>query len=217
MFAEDLGGRPDDGPAPPAGGLELSVLRRLRLDARSWVDVGRGAFRGHADLFELLLDVAPWRQRERRMYDRDVLEPRLVAGWSGDDLAHLPAPVEAARAGLSAHYGVDLDSVLVNLYRDGRDGVAWHGDTVRKRLDACVVVTLALGERRPFLLRPGATGPPVHRLTSGQGDLVVMGGRCQHEWQHTVPKAARAGARMSVTMRHSRPLPVVTPATYHRR
>jgi len=36
--------------------------------------------------------------------------------------------------------------------------------------------------------------------------LVVMGGRTQHEWQHTVPKAAKAGARMSITMRHSRPL-----------
>jgi len=85
--------------------------------------------------------------------------------------------------------------------------VAWHGDTVRKRLPEAVVVTVALGERRRFLLRPGDSGPPALELTSGQGDLVVMGGRTQHEWQHTVPKSARAGARMSVTMRHSRPLP----------
>lgn len=103
MFAEHLGGRPDDGPA----GLDLAALRRVRLDARSWLDVGRSAFRGHAALFDLLLGVAPWRQRERQMYDRDVLEPRLVAGWSGDDLAALPAPVEAARTALSAHYGTD--------------------------------------------------------------------------------------------------------------
>jgi hypothetical protein len=26
---------------------------------------------------------------------------------------------------------------------------------------------------------------------------------CQHEWQHTVPKVSHAGARMSVTLRHS--------------
>lgn len=213
LFAEDLGA----GPAAPGDGLDLTGLRRVDLDARSWLDVARGAYRGHGGLFDLLLRTAPWQQRERRMYDRDVLEPRLVAAWSGADLAALPAPVEAARAALSARYGVDLDSVLVNLYRDGRDGVAWHGDTVRTRLDRAVVVTLALGERRPFLLRPGDDGPPVHRLTSGQGDLVVMGGRCQHEWQHTVPKSARAGARMSVTMRHSRPLPDVTGATYHRK
>ena len=96
--------------------------------------------------------------------------------------------------------------MLVNLYRDGRDGVAWHGDTVRKTLPEAVVVTVGLGERRRFLLRPGTSGPPAVRLETGQGDLVVMGGRTQHEWQHTVPKAAKAGARMSITMRHSRPL-----------
>ncbi len=195
-------------PAPAHGDGELAVtgVRRLVLDERSWVDVARGWYPDHAALFAELLEVAAWRQRERPMYDRRVLEPRLVTAWSGDELAALPAALAAIRRAVSAHYGADFDSVLVNLYRDGRDGVAWHGDTVRHRLDETVVVTVALGERRRFLLRPGTQGPPAHVLTSGQGDLVVMGGRCQHEWQHTVPKARRAGARMSITMRHSRPL-----------
>ena len=114
--------------------------------------------------------------------------------------------LQEIRSAVSDHYRVDFDSVLVNLYRDGRDGVAWHGDTVRKTLPEAVVVTVGLGERRRFLLRPGTSGPPAVRLETGQGDLVVMGGRTQHEWQHTVPKAAKAGARMSITMRHSRPL-----------
>lgn len=144
------------------------------------------------------------------MYDRDVLEPRLVAGWSGDALAELPSAVERIRATLSAHYAVDLDSVLVNLYRDGRDGVAWHGDTLRRRLPEAVVVTVALGERRRFLLRKGTQGPPAHTLRTGEGDLLVMGGRCQNEWQHTVPKESRAGTRISITMRHSAPLRAAT-------
>jgi alkylated DNA repair dioxygenase AlkB len=104
---------------------------------------------------------------------------------------------------------VDFDSVLVNFYRDGRDGVAWHGDTVRRRLPEAVVVTVGLGERRRFLLLPGDRGPAAVTLLSGEGDLVVMGGRCQTDWQHTVPKEAHAGARMSVTLRHSQPLPAL--------
>jgi alkylated DNA repair dioxygenase AlkB len=32
-----------------------------------------------------------------------------------------------------------------------------------------------------------------------------MGGTCQHTWEHTVPKVARAGPRLSVTFRHSEP------------
>jgi alkylated DNA repair dioxygenase AlkB len=85
--------------------------------------------------------------------------------------------------------------------------VAWHGDTVRKTLTDPIVATVSLGERRRFLLRRGSSGRPSHMFLPGEGDLLVMGGACQHDWQHTVPKVARAGARMSVTFRHSRPPP----------
>jgi hypothetical protein len=126
---------------------------------------------------------------------------RAAAGGRvvGDGLAALPERLAEIRSAVSDRYRVDFDSVLVNLYRDGRDGVAWHGDTVRKTLPEAVVVTVGLGERRRFLLRPGTTGPPTVRLETGHGDLVVMGGRTQHEWQHTVPKDTKAGARMSRT------------------
>jgi len=187
-------------------------IRRIQLDERSWVDVAPGWYPGHADLFERLRREAPWQQRERWMYERQVLEPRLVAVWAGDDLAALPPELVAIRVAVSERYGVDFDSVLLNLYRDGRDGVAWHGDTVRRRMPEAVVVTVGLGERRRFLLRPGDHGPATLTLRTGEGDLVVMGGRCQHEWQHTVPKETHAGARMSITMRHSRPIATPDPA-----
>jgi alkylated DNA repair dioxygenase AlkB len=190
-----------------APGPTFDRVRRTRLDDHSWIDLCESWLPRHDELFDRLLTDAPWQQRERWMYERKVLEPRLVAAWSGDDLPALPAKLAAIRAAVSAHYGVEFDSVLVNLYRDGRDGVAWHGDTVRKRLAEAVVVTVGLGERRRFLLRPGDSGPATLTLRTGEGDLVVMGGRCQHEWQHTVPKERHAGARMSVTLRHSRPLP----------
>jgi alkylated DNA repair dioxygenase AlkB len=66
-------------------------------------------------------------------------------------------------------------------------------------------MTVGLGDRRRFLLR-GDRGPATWTCT-GAGDLVVTGGRCQHEWQHTVPKAEHVGARLSGTLRHSKPLP----------
>lgn len=207
LFDPDATGAPGAPSPAPDGAPGFDCVRRRVLDERSWLEVGRGWLPGHDALLEQLLHEAPWRQRERRMYDRDVLEPRLVAAWGPGDLGGLPRRLQQVREALSERYGVAFDSVLVNLYRDGRDGVAWHGDTVRKRLPEAVVVTVALGERRRFLLRPGDAGPATVTLDSGEGDLVVMGGRCQHEWQHTVPKAARAGARMSVTMRHSAPLP----------
>jgi alkylated DNA repair dioxygenase AlkB len=188
----------EDGPA-----LDFDRLVRHRLDERSWIDEVTGWAPDHAAIFDELLAIAPWQQRERRMYDRMVLEPRMVAGWPSAE--GLPDSLEDMRRAVSERYRVEFDSVHVNLYRDGRDGVAWHGDTNRKTLTNPLVVTVSLGEHRRFLLRPGTSGSPTRFFRPGGGDLLVMGGACQHSWQHTVPKEPRgAGARISVTMRHSR-------------
>jgi alkylated DNA repair dioxygenase AlkB len=202
LFGEHLGeaGRAES----PVERLSFAALRRDALDDRSWVDVVPGWVPDHGTLFDWLLEHAPWRQRTRTMWDRDVLEPRLVAVWETG--AALPPQVGELVAPLDERYGVAFDSCLVNLYRDGSDAVAWHGDTVRKRLRDPLVATVSLGARRSFLLKPAAAGPVARRYRPGEGDLIVMGGACQHEWVHTVPREASAsGARMSVTLRHSRP------------
>ena len=191
----------EDGPA-----LDFGRLVHHQLDERSWIDEVRGWAPDHAEIFDELLRDAPWQQRERWMYDRKVLEPRMVAGWPTAALGDLPPSLEAMRRAVSDHYRVEFDSVHVNLYRDGRDGVAWHGDTVRKVLAQPLVFTVSLGARRRFLLRPVGGGPGARTYLPGEGDLIVMGGRTQHEWLHTVPRDRRvSGARMSVTFRHSRP------------
>nr|WP_231126718.1 alpha-ketoglutarate-dependent dioxygenase AlkB [Motilibacter aurantiacus] len=141
------------------------------------------------------------------MYDATVPEPRLTAGWSTavseDGPDAVPAALRAVSESVSRRYGVQFDRVWVNLYRDGRDSVAWHGDRNRNTHRNPLVVTVSIGARRRFLLRPRG-GRTALELQPGAGDLVVMGGACQHEWEHTVPKQARAaGPRMSITLRHT--------------
>jgi alkylated DNA repair dioxygenase AlkB len=104
---------------------------------------------------------------------------------------------------LSNRYDVAFDSVGANLYRDGRDSVAWHGDRVLRTVAVATVAIVSLGAPRRFLLRPRGGGRSiVHRL--GPGDLLVMGGTCQRTWQHCVPKSANpVGPRISVTFRHA--------------
>jgi alkylated DNA repair dioxygenase AlkB len=89
------------------------------------------------------------------------------------------------------------------LYRDGRDSVAWHGDTIgRGRKEDTVVAIVSLGSPRTLLLRPRGGGGPTLRHDLGHGDLLVMGGSCQRTWEHAVPKTARpAGPRISVQFR----------------
>jgi alkylated DNA repair dioxygenase AlkB len=198
-----------DGVEESAARLSFGALRRDPLDERSWLDVVPGWVPDHQALFERLLDVAPWQQRTRQMWDSEVLEPRLVAAWrTGEEL---PPEIAELVEPLSQRYGVDFDSCLVNLYRDGSDAVAWHADTVRKVMRDPLVATVSLGARRSFLVRRADGGPVVRRYAPGEGDLIVMGGAMQHDWHHTVPREKSAsGARMSVTLRHSRP---ATPAS----
>ena len=187
------------GGAEPAVDTSFATVVRHPLDERSWVDHAPGWLRGAEAIFAHLVATAPWDQRERRLYDKQLLEPRLTAVY-GDELP--PTLQEICRA-LTAHYGVDFDSVLLNLYRDGRDSVAWHGDRIARTVRDPNVATITLGHRRRFLLRPKGGGRS-RPFDPGPGDLLVMGGASQTEWEHTVPKVASAGPRISITVRHSR-------------
>ena len=179
---------------------ELFVLpptKRLALDAASWVETIPGWLRDPDAVFAHMLGAVPWVQRERRMFERMLLEPRLTAEVSRIEDAPHPSLIEAANA-LSNLYGVRYDHLWLNLYRDERDSTAWHGDRISCRRDECVVPVLTLGATRRFLLKPRAGGRSL-AFEPAAGDLVVMGGRCQRDWVHCLPKSADAcGARISV-------------------
>lgn len=177
-------------------------VQRFPLDEHAWVDLLPGWARGGDSLLDRLIATAPWEpQRTRVMWESIVQEPRILARWP--DLTTLPPVVADMRAALSDRYATDFDLVAVNFYRDGRDSVAWHGDRVRLTHADPLVCTVSLGHRRRFLLRPRGGGRSIVSWALGAGDLVVMGGACQHDWEHCVPKASHAGARLSITFRHS--------------
>ncbi|MHB1930849.1 MAG: alpha-ketoglutarate-dependent dioxygenase AlkB, partial [Acidimicrobiales bacterium] len=158
-----------------------------------------------SDLMGALVETVPWRAERRPMYDRVVDVPRLLAFYGeGEPLPH-PA-LDAVGAALDERYAPALGERLVTaglcLYRDGRDSVAWHGDTIgRGSREDTVVAIVSLGATRRFSLRPvGAPGSL--RFDLAHGDLLVMGGSCQRTWQHAVPKTARpVGPRVSVQFR----------------
>jgi alkylated DNA repair dioxygenase AlkB len=187
----------------PAGfDRSFEGLARIRLDTTSWVDHAPGLLRGSDEVFGEVLADRRWAQRWRWMHGNRVLEPRLTDRWSlgaGEPL--LPAVLDALRLALGARYGVTFDSAGFNLYRDGRDGVAWHADRIRKEIAEPVIALVSLGEPRTFLLRPKGGGSSIpFRL--GRGDLLVTGGTTNGRWEHCVPKVARAGPRISLAYRH---------------
>jgi alkylated DNA repair dioxygenase AlkB len=193
----------------PSIDLSFGGLERVFLDPSAWVDHASAWVNGSDRLFEQVLHRMPWQQRVRHMYDGVVREPRLTASWvlaSGEVLD--PPVIERMRLVLSERYGVEFDSAGFNLYRDGSDSVAWHGDKISKEIEEPIVALVSLGAPRKFLLRPEGGGKS-RAFLLGRGDLLVTGGKTQRTWEHSVPKVAEAGPRISVAFRHG-----MDPAVY---
>lgn len=190
--------------APAFGVHDFTGLTRRELSLGAWVDVVRTWLPDADDALATLVAEVPWRAERRRMYDRLVDVPRLVCQYMIDE----PLPHDSlteAREALSDHYAEELGERFRTAgccyYRDGRDSVAWHGDTIgRGKSSDTMVAILSLGDPRKLCLRPRAGGDAI-AIEMGHGDLLVMGGSCQRTWEHAVPKVATAGPRISVQFR----------------
>jgi len=169
-----------------------------------------------ARLFEQLRTSLPWRQERLTIFGREHAVPRLVA-WHGDPGAryrysgvlHEPAAWTDAlleiRARVEALSGQRYNSVLANLYRDGRDGMGWHADDEPELGRDPVIASVSLGATRRFRLKHRASGE-TRALELGDGSLLVMAGALQHHWLHSLAKTARAvGPRINLTFREIRP------------
>ncbi len=174
-------------------------LNRIDLGSGAWLDHRAGLMPGADDLAASLMTSLPWQSSTRAMYERMVDVPRLTC-WLERADDEVPEALTDLSDLLSDHYDRPMRTLGCNWYRDGADSVAWHSDRVERPGDA-VVAILALGTRRPLLLRPKLGGAS-SRWELGHGDLLVMGGTCQAFFEHAVPKLSRPiGPRVSVVFR----------------
>jgi hypothetical protein len=167
-----------------------------RLDGHSWITHVPGFLTGHRRVLADLATLDVWEQRQRWMFDRRVEEPRLTGEYV--DLSAAPRLLAELAGTLGERLGVPYDRIWMNWYRDNHDGTGWHADRPANKAPTAVIPVLSLGAPRRFLVRPFGGGSST-AFTPAGGDLIIMQGRCQRDWQHCVPKQkAPAGARMSL-------------------
>ncbi len=151
-----------------------------------------------------------WQQSRIRIAGVERPIPRLNA-WYGDHEYRysgvrfpprpFPEALDALRRCVVQATGYCFNAALVNLYRDGRDSVAWHADDERELGNNPVVASVSLGATRTFRLRHNRTRQTL-KLALASGMLLVMAGPMQHHWQHCLPKEpAVADDRLNVTFR----------------
>lgn len=151
--------------------------------------------------FERLRESVPWHAQRRRMYDRDVDVPRLTSGYrlGAEDV---PCEVDEASGIVLGATGVPFTNVGLNLYRDGRDSVAPHNDHLYEIVDGYPIALLSLGATRRMTIRSKTLPRRVLDVDLEHAGLLVMSYETQKNYDHGIPKVARAiGARISLAFR----------------
>ena len=163
--------------------------------------------------FQQLLDEIQWQQGRIKVYGKVHDEPRLSA-WYGDEgrsytYSGVTRYAEAWTRTLIAikhkieeEVNIGFNSVLINLYRDGRDGVGWHSDDEPGLGKNPVIASVSLGESRVFQLRHKTEKGEKYSLNLTSGSFLLMRGTTQRYWQHQVPKTSKQlSKRINLTFR----------------
>lgn len=176
-------------------------------------------------LFDEITATTPWRQENIKLYGRESPVPRLTA-WHGDpgavytysNIAMRPepwsAPLLEIKRLVEAEAGVSFNSVLCNLYRSGKDSVAWHSDDEAELGTRPVIASISLGDTRSFHFRHRTQPDLRHQVDLAHGSLLIMRGPTQRHWKHQLPRTARpVGPRINLTYRTVLPAGPPYPAT----
>jgi alkylated DNA repair dioxygenase AlkB len=164
-------------------------------------------------LFSALLAEVSWEVHRIRLFGREVDSPRLSC-WIGDPGTvytysgtrfvpnHWPPALVPLRARLRRELDVDFNSVLANLYRDGRDRMGWHSDNEPELGAAPVIASVSLGAERRFVFKHRDQPLLKRDITLPHGSLLRMSGRTQSLYRHALPATTRrVGARINLTFR----------------
>lgn len=192
------------------------MLERLPLpDADVRLDPAWLPAEEAAALFDVLRDQIPWENHPVRLFGREHPAPRLSC-WIGDaeaayrysGLLRTPhswrPPLDTLRDRLRTTLSVPFNSVLANLYRDGRDAMGWHADDEPELGPEPVIASLSLGAVRRFVLKHRREDARL-ALDLPSGSLLVMQGATQANYRHALPRTARpVGPRINLTFREVR-------------
>jgi alkylated DNA repair dioxygenase AlkB len=183
--------------------------------APGWLNSRPGWSEARGMAFAELTRDLHWEQRSMRIYGRVVQTPRLVAfmgdqGYAYSGLVHErqrwhPFAL-AIRDVVAERCGVEFNTCLANLYRDGQDSVSWHSDSEPELGPEPTIASVSLGATRRFSIKRFAVVHDEHcapwDLDLADGDLLVMSGRAQIDYRHCLPKTARpVGPRINLTFR----------------
>ena len=194
--------------------IKSAFEKRIDQDGELWFLPNFLSAEEAFEIEQLLLNTIEWKQGEIHMFGKKHLEPRKTA-WYGDEgcvytyagkKSH-PIPWNDALMSLKKRVetflpGVNFNSVLLNLYRDGRDKMGWHSDNEKELGKNPMIASLSLGAPRFFDLKHKQIKTLKKRFELPSGSLLIMCGNLQENWLHQVPPQKRVSeVRINLTFR----------------
>lgn len=149
--------------------------------------------------YTTLLNNTPWQEYVMEIYDKTVTAPRMISWYENKDnpgadrtKPNWTPELLLIKKRVEKETQIEFNCVLLNLYRDGKDSVAWHSDREQNFGKDAIIASISFGETRMFRLRHkfrkdiDQVEIPLHH-----GSLLLMAGTTQSFWEHQVPKTAR--------------------------
>jgi alkylated DNA repair dioxygenase AlkB len=162
--------------------------------------------------YEKILHQTKWREYEMEMYDKIVTAPRMISWYEDKDNvgADQNGPdwtynLLTIRGRVERETQIEFNSLLLNLYRNGNDGVSWHSDKEHNSGPNPIIASVTFGETRMFRLRHKFRKEiPQVEIPLHHGSFLLMAGTTNSFWQHQVPKTAKnVLPRINLTFRRT--------------
>ncbi len=165
------------------------------------------------DIFQKLYRDIPWQQDNITVFGKTYQQPRLTAlfgnegkAYSYSNITMQPHPWNELlldiKSKIEKATGETFTTVLLNLYRDGKDSNGWHADNERELGQNPVIASVSFGEKRIFQLKHNTIKDCKQNLLLENGSLLLMKGTTQHYWKHQIPKTAKPiNQRINLTFR----------------
>ena len=164
-------------------------------------------------IYQELLEKTPWQQDPIKVFGKTHLQPRLTALFGNEDKSYSysnikmqPHPWNPLLRKINLRLETEIKhtftSVLLNLYRDGKDSNGWHSDNEKELGKNPIIASLSFGAERSFHLQHQTQKNLKHKIILEHGSLLIMKGTTQTYWKHQIPKTTKPiGARINLTFR----------------
>ncbi|MDA0779587.1 MAG: alpha-ketoglutarate-dependent dioxygenase AlkB [Bacteroidetes bacterium] len=160
-----------------------------------------------------LLNSTPWQNDPITVFGKTYPQPRMTSlhghttdlyGYSG--IVMQPNPMTKSLLDIETKIQTlceeHFTTVLLNLYRTGKDSNGWHADDEPELGQNPIIASVSLGAERYFHLKHNQDKSQRLKFALAHGSLLLMEGSTQHHWKHQIAKTAReVGPRINLTFR----------------